>query len=204
MSYSLIAGVDEAGRGPLAGPVVAAAVVFPSGYANPAIKDSKQLSPKERERLTRLIKHEAVAWSIKAVGARRIEAFNIRSATRLAMSLAVRGLPADLVLVDGDMPIDTCLPQETIIDGDALRVEISAASILAKTYRDHLMRLLDAKYPGYGLAKHAGYPTQAHRQAIERLGPSRVHRRTFKGVWEYLEPAERAFPQYTSLRAARP
>jgi len=182
----LIAGVDEAGRGPLAGPVVAAAVVFEAGYINPDIKDSKQLSARKREELEKFIKEKAVAWSVVAVGPRRIERINIRSASRLAMSLALRRVKADLVLVDGDMELETHLPQRTVINGDRKHVEISAASILAKVYRDRLMHRLDLKYPGYGLGKHAGYPTEAHRVAIARLGPSRIHRRTFTGVKEYL------------------
>lgn len=182
----LIAGVDEVGRGPLAGPVVAAVVVFNQGYSNPEIKDSKQLSQKKRDKLVGVIKRDCLAWSIVAVGPRRIEILNIREASRLAMSLAVRRIQADQVLVDGNMPIDTVLPQRTIIGGDASEVEISAASIIAKVWRDNLMVTLDKKYPGYGFAKHAGYPTIMHREAIKRLGPCRVHRRTFSGVREFL------------------
>jgi ribonuclease HII len=181
----LIAGVDEVGRGPLAGPVVAAAVAFAEGYRNPRIRDSKQLSAKRREQLIDVIKGDAAGWAVVAVGPRRIEAMNIREATRLAMSLAVRRVPAELVLVDGNMPIDTALPQRTVIKGDCLHVEISAASILAKVYRDSIMKVLDLKYPGYGFSQHAGYPTAAHRAAIARLGPSRAHRTTFAGVREY-------------------
>ena len=183
---SLIAGVDEVGRGPLAGPVVAAAVVFMDGYHNPSIQDSKKLTALKRENLVETIKRDSVAWSIVAVGHHRIGALNIREASKLAMSLAVARVKADLVLVDGNMPIDTDCEQRTIIGGDALRVEISAASILAKVWRDKLMCVLDKKYPGYGLSKHAGYPTSAHRSSIQRLGPSPVHRRTFSGVKEFL------------------
>ncbi|NLF25684.1 MAG: ribonuclease HII [Deltaproteobacteria bacterium] len=181
----LIAGIDEAGRGPLAGPVVAAAVVFNDGYYNPQIRDSKQLSAKKREELAQVVKQAAVAWSIVAVGPRRIDRMNIRQATKLAMSLALRRVKADFVLIDGDMLIDTALPQRNVVKGDSLHVEISAASILAKVHRDQLMRVLDSKYPGYGLAKHAGYPTKSHRDAISKLGPSCIHRRTFAGVKEY-------------------
>ena len=120
----LIAGIDEAGRGPLAGPVVAAAAVFNEGYCNPNIRDSKQLSAKKREELAQVIKQTAVAWSIVAVGPRRIDRMNIRQATRLAMSLALRRVTADFVLIDGDMPIDTALPQRTVVKGDSLHVEI--------------------------------------------------------------------------------
>jgi len=182
----LIAGVDEAGRGPLAGPVVAAACVFNQGYSNARIKDSKQLSKKKRELLYEEIKQAAQAWAVVAVGPRRIERYNIREASRLAMSLALRRVTADMVLVDGNVPIETELPQETIIGGDRLRVEISAASILAKVWRDRLMAVLDRKYPGYGFAIHSGYPTADHRAAVARQGPCRVHRRTFHGVREFV------------------
>jgi len=182
----LIAGVDEAGRGPLAGPVTAAAVVFESGYKNPEIGDSKKLSAKKREYLVEVIKRDAVAWAIVSVGHHRIKEHNIREASRIAMALAVKRIKADLVLVDGNVPIDISIPQETIIGGDALRVEIGAASILAKVWRDHLMNVLDRKYPGYGLAKHAGYPTKSHREAVKTNGPSKIHRADFRGVKEYL------------------
>lgn len=181
-----VAGVDEAGRGPLAGPVVAAAVVFPEGYTNPEIKDSKQLSAQKRERLFNIIKRDALAWSIIAVGHRRIEKLNILEASRLAMRLAVERVQADFVLVDGNQPLDVKIPQETIVNGDTKVVQISAGSILAKVWRDHLMTILDKKYPGYSLSKHAGYPTTLHRLAIQTQGPSPIHRRTFRGVKEHL------------------
>ncbi len=179
-----ICGVDEVGRGPLAGPVVAAAAVFPEGYRNPNIRDSKQLSAKKRDYLIEVIRAEALAWKIIAVGHTRIDRLNILQATRLAMKLAVERLPLrpDLVLVDGNVPIDIPHPQRTVVKGDSLHVEISAASILAKVWRDHLMEVLDTKYPGYGLAGHAGYPTASHRAALLALGPSRIHRRSFRGV----------------------
>lgn len=180
-----IAGVDEVGRGPLAGPVVAAAVVFETGYVNPKIKDSKQLSPTARENLVGEIKAAALGWSIVSVGHHRIERINIREASRLAMSLAVARIDADLVLIDGNVPIYTELPQRTVVQGDQKHVEISAASILAKVFRDDLMRALDAKYPGYGMSTHAGYGTAAHRAAIAALGPAPIHRRSFRGVKEY-------------------
>lgn len=187
---SLVAGVDEAGRGPLAGPVVAAAVVFPANFFNPKIKDSKQLSAKNREELIELIKGSALAYSIIAVGHKRIDKLNIREATKLAMSAAVARaaarVRADLVLIDGNMLINTKLPQEAIVKGDSKVTHIAAASILAKTYRDALMKTLNTKYPGYGLEKHAGYPTKAHRIAIQSLGPSPIHRSTFRGVREFL------------------
>ncbi|MBX7145043.1 MAG: ribonuclease HII [Oligoflexia bacterium] len=181
-----ICGVDEVGRGPLAGPVVAAAAVFEEGYCNPEIKDSKQLSPQKREQLVERIKADALGWAIVSVGHHRIEQLNIREASRLAMSLAVQRVQADFVLVDGNVPIFTELPQRTVVKGDALHVEISAASILAKVFRDNLMKTLDLRYPGYELGHHAGYPTPKHKAAIARLGPSPVHRRTFAGVKEHV------------------
>jgi ribonuclease HII len=181
----LICGVDEAGRGPLAGPVVAAAAVFPEGFEHPGIKDSKKLSAKQRDGLFDIIKAQATSWAIIAVGPRRIERLNILQATRLAMKLAVERVQADIVLIDGNQPIDITLPQRTVVGGDRLHVEISAASILAKVWRDRLMVTLGARYPGYGLEKHAGYPTPSHKQAIAELGPSRIHRLTFAGVCEH-------------------
>lgn len=177
-----VAGVDEAGRGPLAGPVVAAAVVFNEGYHNEKIKDSKQLSAQRREKVVGEIKRDALAWSVVAVGQERIRELNILQATRLAMRLAVERIEADLVLVDGNVSIDIQYPQRTVVGGDRLHVQISAASILAKTYRDSLMQVLDRRYPGYALGAHMGYGTAAHREAIVRIGPSRIHRITFAGV----------------------
>ena len=182
----LICGVDEAGRGPLAGPVVAAAAVFEEGFENPLIQDSKKLSAKKRDSLYDVITSQATSWAIIAVGPRRIEDLNILQATRLAMKLAVERVSADLVLIDGNQAIDIALPQRTVIGGDRLHVEISAASILAKVWRDRLMETLGEKYPGYGLEKHAGYPTPSHKQAIAELGPSRIHRKTFAGVCEHV------------------
>lgn len=180
-----VAGVDEAGRGPLAGPVVAAAVVLPKNYSHPEITDSKKLSAKKREQLYALICADALEYSIVAVGHQRIDSLNILQATRLAMRLAVERIDCDYVVIDGNTPIDIRLPQEVIVGGDRLRIEISAASILAKVWRDRLMQRLDSRYPGYGLAKHAGYPTASHRAAIVSLGPARIHRLTFAGVREH-------------------
>lgn len=182
--------MDEAGRGPLAGPVVAAAVVYNEGFTDPRIKDSKALSAKQREHLFEYIKETALSWSIVAVGPRRIDQINILQATKLAMRLAVERISADLVLVDGNQPILTSINQRTVIGGDRLHVEISAASILAKVWRDRLMDKLATRYPGYGLEKHAGYPTAAHRAALVELGPSRVHRKTFAGVCQPLHRKE--------------
>ena len=175
-----IAGVDEAGRGPLAGPVVAAAVILPEGYENPDIRDSKQLSAKKREALVEVIKRDALEWSIVAVGHHRIDRMNILRASLCAMRLAVARVQADMVLIDGRDRLDITLPQEAIIGGDAKVLQISAASILAKVWRDHLMTRLDRRYPGYGFSQHAGYGTAAHREAIKVLGRSPVHRKTFR------------------------
>jgi ribonuclease HII len=182
----LICGVDEAGRGPLAGPVVAAAVVYPEGFIDSRIKDSKMMSAKQRESLFQEIKDTCHAWSIVAVGARRIEKINILEATRLAMRLAVQRINADLVLIDGNQGFPSKIPQQTVVQGDKKHVEISAASILAKVWRDSLMETLGEKYPGYGLENHSGYPTPAHKAAIIKLGPCREHRRTFAGVKEVI------------------
>ena len=182
----LVAGVDEVGRGPLAGPVVAAAVVLPEGFTNPGIVDSKKLKASQRESAAEIIRKNALSWSLIAVGSRRIDKINIREATRLAMSLAVRRVSADRVLIDGNMPIHTELPQETVVKGDAKHIEIAAASILAKVYRDNLMKTLDEKYPGYNFSKHSGYPTKAHKAAVAELGPCPVHRVSFRGVKEFV------------------
>jgi len=177
-----ICGVDEAGRGPLAGPVVAAAVVFDDTFCDSRIRDSKTLSTQQREKLFDYIKETALSWSIIAVGPRRIDQLNILQATKLAMKLAVERVEADLVLVDGNQPIVSAIPQRTVIGGDRLHVQISAASILAKVWRDRLMEDLSVRYPGYGFEKHSGYPTPAHKAAIRTLGACKIHRRTFAGV----------------------
>lgn len=192
----LIAGLDEAGRGPLAGPVVAAAVIFPEGYADPEIRDSKQLSPRNRETLAGRIRQAATAWAVVAVGHRRIEELNIRQASLRAMELALARLKVvpDLVLIDGNVPITTNLPQRTVVQGDRKHVQISAASIIAKVFRDELMAICDARYPGYAFSQHAGYGTPAHREAIIRLGPCPIHRRTFQGVREYIGGARETPP----------
>lgn len=179
------AGVDEAGRGPLAGPVVAAAVVFPAGYLNPDIRDSKLLSPARRELLFGVIRRDAVACAVASVPHEEIDRINILQASLAAMRRAVAALPtpADFLLVDGNRPIPSCnLPQETLVGGDGRCLSIAAASILAKVSRDRMMGEFDLLYPGYGFAVHKGYPTADHLAAIRRLGPSPIHRRTFRGV----------------------
>jgi ribonuclease HII len=182
-----IAGVDEAGRGPLAGPVFAAAVVLHPRRSVPGLADSKLLEPAERARLALLIRRRAVAWAVAWADAEEIDSLNILQATFLAMRRAVCGLglsPAR-VLVDGNrLPrlADLCGGAEAIVGGDARVAAISAASILAKQERDSLMERLDERYPGYGLAVHKGYPTPLHLQCLRRAGPSVLHRRSFQPV----------------------
>lgn len=185
----IIVGADEAGRGPLAGPVVGAAAAFASDFRDSRIIDSKQLSAKKREYLSAYIKEVAIAYAVVAVGHSRIEKINIREAARLAMGLSLmrirKTLEPSLVLIDGDMTLHTDLPQRAVVKGDQLHVQISAASILAKVWRDDLMKKLDCKYPGYGFGQHAGYATAQHRSFIAELGPCPVHRKSFRGVFEY-------------------
>ncbi len=197
----LIIGVDEVGRGPLAGPVVAAAVALPFDFDDQQIKDSKVLSARNRDKISAIIRTQAPAWCVVAVGHHRIAQLNILHASLLAMRLAVErvlrqvGGQVERILVDGNKEIPFSLskspimnfpPQEAVVHGDRIHLHISAASIIAKVWRDSQMAVLDEKYPGYGLAKHAGYPTKQHREAISRLGPCPIHRRSFAGVREHL------------------
>lgn len=176
----LVAGVDEAGMSPLAGPVSAAAVILPIGWRTPGIDDSKKLTAAERERLAPLIRAHAVAWSVAFVEHTEIDQINIYWAGLLAMRRAVEGLAVtpEHLLVDA-RKIDLPIEQQRIFQGDAKCVTIAAASILAKTARDARMLELDAKFPGYGFAKHKGYPVPEHREALARFGPCQVHRRSF-------------------------
>ncbi len=179
----VIAGVDEAGRGPLAGPVTAAAVVFAKDAIPPGLADSKTLSPARREQLFDAIMAQALAVAIGSSPAQEIDAINIRQATFAAMRRALAGLALrpDGALIDGrDKPPGIPCPAQAIIKGDAKSVSIAAASIVAKVTRDRLMDRLAADCPGYGFERHAGYPTAAHREAIKRLGPSPWHRRSFR------------------------
>lgn len=194
----LAAGIDEAGRGCLAGPVVAAAVILPCLYELPGLGDSKVLSAAARETLAPRIRACALAWGLGVVWPRRIERINILQATFEAMSKAVQGLRSSprRLLVDGDKTVPeavlirfwrkghsgSCPAQQAIVRGDKSVDAISAASILAKTFRDRLMRHLARRWPGYGLEVHKGYGTAAHYAALQRLGPCPQHRRTFRGV----------------------
>ncbi len=176
----IIAGIDEAGRGPLAGPVVCACVVMPLGQRIEGINDSKKLSPKKREELYEKIIEFAIDYSIIEVDEKTIDEINILQATRLGMKKALEGLKIkpDIVLIDA-VKIDTDLPQDSIIHGDALSYNIAAASILAKVHRDRHMVELDKKYPEYNFAKHKGYGTKAHIEALKKYGKCEIHRESF-------------------------
>lgn len=179
--YSNIAGVDEAGRGPLAGPVCAAAVILPKGLVIDEINDSKKLTEKKREMLFDVITQNAIAYSIQFAEPEIIDEINIKQATSLAMHKAVESLltPADFVIIDGNDKIPYDIPYEYIVKGDAKSQTIAAASILAKVSRDRLMCSLDEKYPEYGLKKHKGYGTKAHIEAIQKYGVTDIHRKSF-------------------------
>ncbi|MCP5239010.1 MAG: ribonuclease HII [Zoogloeaceae bacterium] len=180
----MICGVDEAGRGPLCGSVVAAAVILDPGRPIAGLADSKKLSERQRERLAALIRSQALAWSVAEACVEEIDRLNILHATMLAMKRAVEGLAITPLeaLVDGNRCPALSIPARAIVKGDALEPAISAASILAKTTRDEQMRSLDLRYPQYGFAAHKGYPTAAHLAALKRFGPLPVHRRSFAPV----------------------
>lgn len=180
----LIAGVDEAGRGPLAGPVIAAAVILHPDKLYLGVKDSKMLSPQKRESLFALICEQALAWAIGRAEVEEIDSLNILQASLLAMQRAVGALavrPAR-VLVDGNKSPVLDIPTECIIDGDKYELCISAASILAKVSRDREMQLLDQQFPNYGFAQHKGYGTAVHLQALKKWGPCAIHRQSFSPV----------------------
>ena len=183
-----VAGVDEAGMSPLAGPVSAAAVIFAPGTRIAYVDDSKKLDPKERETLAVEIKSVATAWAVGWASAQEIDTINIYWAGLLAMRRAVEGLSVapQHLLLDARRLKDVPLPQERIVKGDARSLSIAAASILAKTARDALMRDLDARYPGYGFSRHKGYPGKAHVAALKSLGACPEHRRSFDPVREVL------------------
>ena len=181
--YKVIVGVDEVGRGPLAGPVVCAAVVMPydEELLIDGIDDSKKLSEKKRDMLTELIKERAIAYTVYEVSEKEIDEINILQATRKGMREAILALPItpDVVLTDGNMTLDIPFPQQSIIHGDALSYTIGAASIVAKTYRDKLMVDYAKDYPEYGFEKHKGYGTATHIKAIKEHGLCPIHRKTF-------------------------
>lgn len=189
---ALIAGVDEAGRGPLAGPVVAAAVILPPGFQLPGLKDSKQLTPEARTALDENIRGQALAYAIREASPRQIERLGILAASLKAMAQAIQALRVtpQMVLVDGRQPLPLTYPQQPVIKGDDLCPSISAASILAKVHRDALMEACHRRYPQYNFHRHKGYPTAEHLEALRTWGPCELHRRTFKGVKEWLERDE--------------
>ena len=186
--FNNIAGIDEAGRGPLAGPVVAAAVILLSKINIPELNDSKKLSPKKREELFPKIQEMSVAFSVAVIDQEVIDEINILQATRLAMKKAVETLKITpgLLLIDGNQKIDSNLNQWAIVKGDSRSLSIAAASVLAKVTRDRIMDDYHKLYPQYGFDRHKGYGTKIHRNQIQEYGPCPVHRKTFKGVSEYI------------------
>ncbi len=180
-SSMIVAGVDEAGRGPLAGPVFAAAVILPKDLLIEGVTDSKKISEKKREKLYDVIKSEALAWSIASASHTEIDEYNILGATMLAMKRAVEGLviSPELLLIDGNRAKGFDTPVKTVIKGDALIPQIAAASILAKVERDRYCLEMAERYPEYGFEQHKGYPTEFHRKKVVELGPCPEHRMTF-------------------------
>lgn len=179
--YAVVAGVDEVGRGALCGPVVAGAAILGEGFDTEGLDDSKRLTARQRERLAARIQAHARAWALGVAEVEEIDRLNILRATHLAMRRAIEALAVrpDLVLVDGRPVADLGAPQRAIVKGDARSVSIAAGSIVAKVARDGIMRECDQKYPGYGLARNVGYASEGHRDALRRLGPSAIHRRSF-------------------------
>ena len=186
--FRAVAGIDEAGRGPLAGPVVAAAVILPDDFELTGLTDSKKLSEKQRDRFYPLIRQQAHAVGIGVATAEEIDRINILQATMLAMQRAINRLaePPDHLLIDGITPLPVPLSQQTLKKGDSRSLSVAAASVIAKVVRDRIMVSLDKQHPGYGFAKHKGYGTAQHRKAIAELKPSRHHRCSFAGVKEHL------------------
>jgi len=179
-----IAGLDEVGRGPMFGPVVAAAVVLPQKFRLRGLTDSKQLNEKQRNEFDIVIRTNAEAWAIAAVDVETIDRINIRNASLLAMRLAVEQIAPtpDYLLIDGLDTIDWPCPQQPVVQGDSTSLSIAAASVLAKVYRDRMLIELDAVYPGYGLARHKGYCSREHMEALTRLGPTPLHRKSYQPV----------------------
>jgi ribonuclease HII len=183
-----LAGVDEAGRGPLAGPVVAAAVVLEPGARIAGVDDSKRLPPEERQRLFDVIRERAVGVGVGIVDHLTIDRINILRATRLAMGQALDalGIEPELVLTDYVTVPGLHCPQRNLVEGDRRSASVAAASIIAKVTRDRIMEEADREYPVYGFGRHKGYPTPEHRMALEQHGPCALHRRTFAGIWNQL------------------
>ncbi len=185
-SVRILAGTDEAGRGPLAGPVVAAACILPEGFLPDGLDDSKKLTEKKRDALYDIITQNAVTWCAASASPEEIDELNILNASLLAMRRAIAGLSVqpDLVLVDGNVNRGFPIPAKAIVGGDALSPSIAAASIIAKVTRDRMCADYETLYPGYGFEKHKGYPTPAHKLAVYELGPCPIHRRSFLGFLE--------------------
>ena len=180
--YKLIAGIDEAGRGPLAGPVVAAAVILSPDYENSEIKDSKQLSARKRERLYEIIKQDALSIGLGVAEASIVDAVNVLQATLIAMKEAIANLSItpDYLLIDGTHRIFLSIPQETIVKGDSLSLSVASASIIAKVSRDRIMEIYHRQFPQYNFLKNKGYGTSEHREAIKKYGHCKIHRRSFR------------------------
>lgn len=191
---NIICGTDEAGRGPLAGPVVVASVILPEDFPFDCLNDSKKLTEKEREKAEKIIKEKAVCYSVKAVSHTVIDEINILNASLKGMKETAEAVfsshPFDILLCDGNRTPDVPFPVEAIVKGDALVHEIMAASILAKCERDRIMREAAAKWPQYGFEKHKGYPTKDHYRAIEKYGPCPIHRLSFKLYRDDENPSE--------------
>ncbi len=187
--YTSIAGVDEAGRGPLAGPVVAAAAILPPCFPSDGVNDSKKLTHRQRERLFDRIHEQATAVGVGIVDVEVIDRINILQAALLAMVKAVAGLQPQpqYLLIDGKFGIDADVPQQAIVKGDSRSISVAAASIVAKVTRDRIMQRYHDTYPQFGFDRHKGYPTRAHKAAIAQYGPCAIHRRTFRGVKEHLD-----------------
>lgn len=185
--HEIIAGIDEAGRGPLAGPVVAASVILPENCRVEGLNDSKKLSEKKRNLIFQIIQQKAVAIGIGITYENIIDQINILQAARAAMADSVSRLSCkpDFLLIDGNQKIPSIIPQLTIKKGDVLSASIAAASVIAKVTRDRMMLHYDGIYPQYGFSRHKGYGTQDHLKNISKFGPCKIHRKTFKGVKEY-------------------
>ncbi len=186
--FSTIAGIDEAGRGPLAGPVVSAAVILPGSFAAPGITDSKKLTPNKRDVLYKIIYESAIAIGVGIIDHEKIDRINILQASLQSMAKAVEALTyqPDFLLIDGKFKIPSSIPQSPIIKGDSLSISIASASIIAKVTRDRMMEEYHIKFPQYDFARHKGYPTKAHKEAIRKFGYCPIHRKTFRGVKEFV------------------
>lgn len=187
MGYHTIIGLDEAGRGPMAGPLVVGGVIFPEGYYDEKINDSKKLTENQREALVNIIKENALAYSIEVISVEEVDELNVYQASKEGMLRIIRNisLKPDYALTDA-MPLGGEIDHTSIIKGDSKSISIAAASILAKVFRDHIMMGYASEYPEYGFERHKGYPTAAHKQALQKYGVTPIHRKSFKPVKELL------------------